>query len=171
MFCPPFFPRVGTRIRIPSPSRRLSPMAASSSWVTAHAVASRSAPTTCSATPATSLSRWSRQRHAISSPGDGLQQAKDYAEILGLKFAYATNGHGIVEFDYLTGHGAALDAFPTPDELWARFRAGAGLDRWPRPTPCSRPPTTSAARPPATTRRSPSTAPCRPSSRASSGSC
>ena len=27
-------------------------------------------------------------------PGDGLQQAKEYAEILGLKFAYATNGDG-----------------------------------------------------------------------------
>src|ERR1019366_4318536 len=26
-------------------------------------------------------------------PGDGLQQAKDYAQTLGLKFAYATNGH------------------------------------------------------------------------------
>ncbi len=38
-----------------------------------------------------------------STPGEGLQQAKDYAEILGLKFAYATNGHGIVEFDYTTG--------------------------------------------------------------------
>src|SRR4051794_8394928 len=36
-------------------------------------------------------------------PGDGLQQAKDYGEILGLKFAYSTNGHGLVEFDYLTG--------------------------------------------------------------------
>jgi type I restriction enzyme R subunit len=35
--------------------------------------------------------------------GDGLQQAKEYAEILGLKFAYATNGDGIVEFDYFTG--------------------------------------------------------------------
>ena len=33
------------------------------------------------------------------TPSEGLQQAKDYAEILGLKFAYATNGHGIVEFD------------------------------------------------------------------------
>lgn len=39
----------------------------------------------------------------LKSPGAGLQQAKDYAEILGLKFAYATNGHGIIEFDYLTG--------------------------------------------------------------------
>ena len=32
--------------------------------------------------------------------GQGMQQAKDYAEILGLKFAYATNGHEILEFDY-----------------------------------------------------------------------
>src|SRR5207249_9427649 len=30
-----------------------------------------------------------------SHPGDGLQQAKEYAQILGLKFAYATNGRGI----------------------------------------------------------------------------
>src|ERR1700730_17307843 len=36
-------------------------------------------------------------------PGDGLQQAKDYAHILGLKFAYSTNGKGIVEFDFTTG--------------------------------------------------------------------
>src|SRR5213594_2162468 len=34
---------------------------------------------------------------------DGLQQAKDYASTLGLKFAYATNGQAIVEFDFLTG--------------------------------------------------------------------
>ena len=27
--------------------------------------------------------------------GDGLQQAKDYAEVLGIKFAYSTNGHGM----------------------------------------------------------------------------
>jgi type I restriction enzyme, R subunit len=40
---------------------------------------------------------------AYKSPGTGLQQAKDYAEVLGLKFAYATNGEGIVEFDYTTG--------------------------------------------------------------------
>ena len=32
--------------------------------------------------------------------GEGLQQAKDYAEILDLKFAYATNGHVIIEFDF-----------------------------------------------------------------------
>lgn len=59
------------------------------------------------------------------NPGDGLQQAKDYAEVLGLKFAYATNGRGIVEFDYTTGLERAIDAFPTPAELWSRL-AGMG---------------------------------------------
>lgn len=60
-------------------------------------------------------------------PGDGLQQAKEYAEILGLKFAYSTNGEGIVEFDYITGQERVIDAFPTPDQLWARLRAGEKL--------------------------------------------
>jgi type I restriction enzyme, R subunit len=61
------------------------------------------------------------------SPGTGLQQAKDYAEVLGLKFAYATNGEGIVEFDYLTGLERELDSFPTPEKLWNRLRGGQGL--------------------------------------------
>lgn len=47
-------------------------------------------------------------------PGDGLQQAKEYAQILGLKFAYATNGKGIVEHDFLTGRDNDLDVFPSP---------------------------------------------------------
>lgn len=55
------------------------------------------------------------------SPGAGLQQAKNYADILDLKFAYSTNGHGIVEFDFLAGTETALDSFPTPDELWKRL--------------------------------------------------
>lgn len=61
-------------------------------------------------------------------PADGLQQAKDYAEILGVKFAYATNGHGIIEYDYFTGQERELDTFPSPDELWSRQRAAQGLD-------------------------------------------
>lgn len=61
-------------------------------------------------------------------PGDGLQQAKEYAQILGLKFAYATNGRGIVEHDFLTGHENDLDGFPSPDDLWERLRAGEGID-------------------------------------------
>jgi type I restriction enzyme R subunit len=60
-------------------------------------------------------------------PGDGLQQAKEYAEILGLKFAYSTNGPGIVEFDYTTGQERQLDQFPTPDDLWGRLTISEGL--------------------------------------------
>src|SRR4051812_46096683 len=59
--------------------------------------------------------------------GTGMQQAKEYAEILGLKFAYATNGHEIVEFDYLTGLEHTLSAFPSPDELWTRLKAAEAI--------------------------------------------
>jgi len=64
---------------------------------------------------------------AYRSPGEGLQQAKEYAEILGLKFAYATNGKGFVEFDYTTGLETELDRFPTPQELWARWMVHEGI--------------------------------------------
>ena len=62
-------------------------------------------------------------RHA----GDGLQQAKEYTEILGLKFAYATNGAEIIEFDYTTGIERTVTAFPEPDDLWRRLRAAEGI--------------------------------------------
>ena len=52
---------------------------------------------------------------------EGLQQAKEYAEILGLKFAYSTNGREIVEADYTTGTEKTLSSFPSPDELWKRL--------------------------------------------------
>jgi type I restriction enzyme R subunit len=61
------------------------------------------------------------------SPSDGLQQAKEYAEFLGLKFAYSTNGKGIVEFDFLTGVEREVPDFPRPDELWARQRGAEKL--------------------------------------------
>ncbi len=101
--------------------------------------------------------------------GAGLQQAKEYAEKLGLKFAYATNGKKIVEFNYLTGRERELDAFPAPDELWGWLHPGtdpdaaAGLlDALSTASPtCSR----------ATTRRSPSTARCRRSCRGASAAC
>jgi len=60
-------------------------------------------------------------------PAEGLQQAKEYAEILGLKFAYATNGAEIVEFDYTTGVERQITDFPTPAELWRRLRAAEGI--------------------------------------------
>jgi type I restriction enzyme R subunit len=64
---------------------------------------------------------------AYKLPGDGLQQAKEYAEILGLKFAYSTNGHGITEFDYLSGKEREVNSFPPPDELWNRLRSSQNL--------------------------------------------
>ena len=60
--------------------------------------------------------------------GEGLQQAKEYAEILGLQFAYATNGADIIEFDYTTGIERTVAGFPEPDELWRRLRDAEGID-------------------------------------------
>jgi type I restriction enzyme R subunit len=65
---------------------------------------------------------------AYKLPGDGLQQAKDYAEILGVRFAYSTNGHGIVEFDFITGQERQVDSFPKPTDLWQRFRASEKIE-------------------------------------------
>lgn len=59
--------------------------------------------------------------------GDGLQQAMEYAEILGLRFAYSTNGKGIVEHDYTTGREGKPDTFPTPEDIWRRLSSEIGL--------------------------------------------
>jgi type I restriction enzyme R subunit len=64
---------------------------------------------------------------SYKTAGEGLQQAKDYAEILDLKFAYATNGKEIIEFDFLTGVERKIEAFPSPAELWSRLRQGQKL--------------------------------------------
>jgi type I restriction enzyme R subunit len=60
-------------------------------------------------------------------PGDGLGQAKDYAQTLDIKFAYSTNGTGIIEFDFMTGTESVLSAFPTPVELWQRLANSSRL--------------------------------------------
>ena len=57
----------------------------------------------------------------------GAQQAREYAEILGLKFAYTTNGHRIIEIDYTTGTEREVDRFATPAELWQRLMAATSL--------------------------------------------
>lgn len=57
----------------------------------------------------------------------GVQQARDYAEILGLQFAYATNGRRIIEIDYTAGTEREVDRYATPDELFARLTAATGL--------------------------------------------
>lgn len=64
---------------------------------------------------------------AYKKPGDGLQQAKEYAQILGLKFAYSTNGHGIVEHDFIDGRDNEPADFPSPDNLWKRLREAESI--------------------------------------------
>ncbi|MDO4808292.1 MAG: DEAD/DEAH box helicase family protein, partial [Coriobacteriales bacterium] len=63
------------------------------------------------------------------SVGAGLQQAMGYAQALDVPFAYSTNGHGFVEHDFFTGmeRNLKMDEFPTPDELWNRYRAAKGI--------------------------------------------
>ncbi len=66
------------------------------------------------------------------SVGDGMQQGLEYAETLGIPFVFSSNGDGFVFHDR-TGTSAetettlTLDAFPSPAELWARYRAWKGL--------------------------------------------
>lgn len=62
-------------------------------------------------------------------PANGLPKAKAYAETLGLKFTYATNGRAIIEFDYLTGATNELVTFPSPNELWRRLTGSDETDR------------------------------------------
>ncbi len=64
-----------------------------------------------------------------SPPEDGLEQAKCYAQDLGLAFAYATNGHRILEYDFFTHTTRELTNFPTPKELWQRWKENTGLER------------------------------------------
>ncbi len=66
--------------------------------------------------------------HTVSA---GLQQALDYASILDVPFAYSSNGDGFIEHDRTVTSGPvtrdlALDQFPTPAELWARYCAAKG---------------------------------------------
>jgi len=52
------------------------------------------------------------------SYSEGVRQAKDYAERLQCRIAYATNGHQIYQIDMLTGEEALVENYLSPDELW-----------------------------------------------------
>ena len=66
------------------------------------------------------------------SVGDGMQRGLDYAETLDIPFVFSSNGDGFVFHDR-TGVSAvkesnlALDAFPSPADLWAKYCAWKGL--------------------------------------------
>ena len=94
--------------------------------------------TTCWNTARACQSLWSKPSGPMRFPDKGLQQAKRYAQLLDVPFAYSTNGRGIVEDDRNTGiERANLVGFPPPDILWARYREWKGIrgwlrGRWPR---------------------------------------
>lgn len=63
----------------------------------------------------------------------GMQQAKSYAAMMKIPFAYSSNGDAFEEYDFLTGTECqiAMENFPTPEMLYKRYKAetnnGTGL--------------------------------------------
>ncbi len=66
------------------------------------------------------------------SVGDGIQQGLEYAETLNIPFVFSSNGDGFVFHDRIDisapkETNLALADFPSPQELWAKYRAWKGL--------------------------------------------
>lgn len=67
------------------------------------------------------------------SVGAGMQQALDYAETLDVPFVFSSNGDAFLMHDR-TGladkveQELSLEAFPTPEELWARYCKWKGVN-------------------------------------------
>lgn len=49
---------------------------------------------------------------------EGVAQAKRYAELLQIRFAYSSNGDKIYQIDMETGAEGLVERYPTPEELW-----------------------------------------------------
>jgi type I restriction enzyme R subunit len=64
--------------------------------------------------------------------GDGMQQALNYAATLDIPFVFSSNGDGFVFHDRTGTYpqkesNLSLDSFPSPDELWAKYREWKGF--------------------------------------------
>ena len=64
--------------------------------------------------------------------GAGMQQALNYAEILDLPVAFSSNGDGFLEhdrsgFSSLIEQELNLDNFPTPEQLWQKYKKYKGI--------------------------------------------
>jgi type I restriction enzyme R subunit len=66
--------------------------------------------------------RWDRPH------SEGAAQAKEYANKLGARFAYATNGQAIYGMDLVEGDERDVGLYASPDELWDR--AFAERNEW-----------------------------------------
>lgn len=67
------------------------------------------------------------------SVGDGMQQAIDYGRTLDVPFVYSSNGDAFIEHDRTITTGRVerelpLEAFPSPEELWMRYRLFKDID-------------------------------------------
>ena len=65
----------------------------------------------------------------------GLEQAKSYAVDLDVPFAYSTNGHHFVEFDFSRNRSRVLEAFPSPKDLLLRWEILQEQKRSKEPSP------------------------------------
>ena len=62
------------------------------------------------------------------SYAEGVSQAKEYADMLGIRFTYATNGDKIYEIDRQTLEEHFVSCYPSPEELWQRTYGD--VDEW-----------------------------------------
>ena len=67
------------------------------------------------------------------SVGAGMQQALEYARIFDVPFVYSSNGDAFLEHDRTKTEGTvereiAIDKFPTPADLWERYKTHKGID-------------------------------------------
>jgi type I restriction enzyme, R subunit len=68
-----------------------------------------------------------------NSIGTGMQQALNYARILDIPSVFSTNGDGFLFHDRTIKDGEvekeiAIDDFPSPDQLWLKYKAFKGID-------------------------------------------
>jgi len=66
------------------------------------------------------------------SVGSGISQALEYGEVLDIPFVYSSNGDGFIEYDRTESEGdieqrLPLDNFPSPMELWNRYKTWKGI--------------------------------------------
>jgi type I restriction enzyme, R subunit len=61
-------------------------------------------------------------KRSSKDPADGLEQVKRYARLLDVPFAYATNGRRTLELDARAGLLTEIGEFPSPEELWDRYK-------------------------------------------------
>lgn len=57
-------------------------------------------------------------KKSVLSYSEGVPQAKLYAQLLRVRFTFATNGHTLYQIDTQTGEEKEIPSFPSPKTLW-----------------------------------------------------